>query len=169
MPAGSIFQDGFLGYRSSFMLDFVVVSLLLVVPILLYSLYAVKVQRKYTRHRNLQVLLGVVLLVAVGAFEVDLHLIQGGWRQVIAKQTPELTAAQIDWVQTVLRIHLIFAITTPFLWALTLTLALRNFPNPVTPAPHSSTHKLLGWLSAVDITLTSVTGLWFYYTAFVGR
>lgn len=169
MPAGSIFQDGFLGYRSSFMLDFVVVSLLLVVPILLYSLFAVKVQRRYTLHRNLQILLGVVLLVAVGAFEVDLHLIQGGWRQVIAKQTPELTEAQIAWVQTVLRIHLIFAISTPFLWATTLTLALRNFPHPVTPASHSPVHKILGWLSTVDITLTSVTGLWFYYTAFIAR
>lgn len=167
MPAGSIFQDGFLGYRSSFMLDFVVVSLLLVVPILLYSLFAVKVQRKYALHRNLQILLGVVLLVAVGAFEVDLHLIQGGWRQVIAKQTPALTEAQIAWVQTVLRIHLIFAISTPFLWAITLTLALRKFPHPVTPSTHSPVHKLLGWLSTVDITLTSVTGLWFYYTAFV--
>lgn len=169
MPAGSIFQDGFLGYRSSFMLDFVVVSLLLVVPILLYSLFAVKVQRKYALHRNLQILLGVVLLVAVGAFEVDLHLIQGGWRQVIAKQTPALTEAQIAWVQTVLRIHLIFAISTPILWAITLTLALRKFPHPVTPSTHSPVHKLLGWLSTVDITLTSVTGLWFYYTAFVAH
>src|SRR5690349_13232590 len=32
-------QDGFLGYKSSFMLDFVVVALVLIVPILLFSLY----------------------------------------------------------------------------------------------------------------------------------
>jgi hypothetical protein len=28
-------------------------------------------------------------------------------------------------------------------------------------------HKTLGWASAADLTLTSVTGLWFYYAAFV--
>lgn len=162
-------RDGFLGYQASLMLDVVVVSLLLVVPILLYSLFAVKVQHRYQLHKRLQLLLGIVLLVAVAAFEIDLHFVQGGWRQVIAKQTPELTAAQVDQVQTVLRIHLVFAISTPLLWIATIALALRHFPNPAQPAPHSRTHKLLGWLSAIDITLTSVTGLWFYYTAFVAH
>lgn len=162
-------RDGFLGNRASFMLDFVVVALILVVPILLYSLFAVKVQRQYTRHKFLQLLLGVVLLVAVGAFEVDLHLVQGGWENVVAKQEPPLTVEQKDWVRTVLRIHLIFAASTPFLWATTIFLALKRFPHPPTPAPHSGQHKILGWLSTIDLTLTSITGLWFYYTAFLSH
>lgn len=162
-----MFRDGFLGNHASFMLDFVVVSLILIVPILLYSLFAVKVRYKYVLHRKLQLLLGIVLLVAVAAFEVDLHLIQGGWEQVLAKQDPPRTAAEVSWVRTVLRIHLIFAITTPFLWVATTVLALRYFPVSAMPGAHSPTHKVLGWLSAIDITLTSLTGLWFYYTAFV--
>jgi hypothetical protein len=162
-------RDGFLGYRASFMLDFVVVALLLIVPILLYSLWGVKVGRHYALHRKLQLLLGIVLLIAVGAFEIDLHLVQGGWRAVMAKQTPPLSEAQLAGVQSVLRIHLLFAATTPFLWLTTIVLALRNFPKPLAPGAHSGTHKLLGWLSTLDITLTSVTGLWFYYTAFVAR
>ncbi|MBI1348960.1 DUF420 domain-containing protein [bacterium] len=160
-------RDGFLGNHASFMLDFVVVALVLVVPILLYSLYSVKVQRQYARHKFLQLLLGVVLLAAVGAFEIDLHFIQGGWEKVVAKQDPPLIEAQTAWVRTVLRIHLIFAISTPFLWVTTIVLALRRFPNPPLPSSHSRLHKLLGWISTVDLTLTSVTGLWFYYTAFL--
>lgn len=162
-------KDGFLGYRTSFMLDFVVVALILIVPILVYSLYVVKVQHRYLLHRNLQIMLGIVLLVAVGLFEIDLQLVQKGWENVVAKRVVPLTADQLQFVRTVLRVHLIFAISTPFLWATTLVLALRHIPSPPQPCPHSRLHKILGWASTVDIVLTSVTGLVFYYFAFVAR
>jgi putative membrane protein len=162
-------KDGFLGYRTSFMLDFVVVALVLIVPILVYSLYVVKVQRRYLLHRNLQIVLGIVLLVAVGLFEIDLQLVQRGWENVVAKRIVPLTAEQLQFVRTVLRVHLIFAISTPFLWATTLVLALRRIPSPPQPCPHSLLHKRLGWASTVDIVLTSVTGLVFYYFAFVAQ
>lgn len=161
-------QDGFLGYKSSFMLDFVVVALVLIVPILLFSLYAVKFRKNFTLHRNLQLLLGVVLLVAVAAFEIDLRL-QGGWQAVVNKGSPPLTPEQLAFVKTLLYIHLCFAITTPFFWIATITWALRRFSNPPQPGQHSGLHKTLGWLSTIDITLTSVTGLVFYYFAFVAR
>ncbi len=160
-------RDGFLGNHASFMLDFVVVALVLIVPILLYSLYAVKFRRQYALHRTLQLLLGIVLLVAVALFEIDLHFVQGGWKNVVAKRTDPITSDQMAQIQTVLRVHLIFAISTPLLWIVTIVAALRRFPNPPTPGAHSGWHKLLGWASAIDITLTSITGLVFYYVAFV--
>jgi putative membrane protein len=160
-------RDGFLGYRASFMLDFVVVALVLIVPILLFSLYSVKFGRQYTRHRNLQLFLAVLLLVAVGLFEVDLHFVQGGWKNVVAKKAVALTDGQLVEVSRVLRIHLIFAISTPFVWIITIAAALRRFPSPPQPSSHSRVHAILGWLATLDITLTSLTGLWFYYTAFV--
>ena len=49
----------------------------------------------------------------------------------------------------------------------TIALALRRFPDPPVPGPHSRLHKSLGWASAVDLAMTSVTGLWFYYVTFV--
>jgi len=162
-------KDGFLGYRTSFMLDFVVVSLVLIVPVLLYSLYAVKVQRRYLLHRNLQLALGVVLLVAVSLFEIDLQWVQKGWLNVVAKRETPLTTEQLDFVRTVLRVHLVFAISTPLLWATTIVLALRYMPSPPQPCAHSQRHKLLGWVSTIDIVLTSVTGLIFYYLAFVAK
>lgn len=161
--------DGFLGFRTSFMLDFVVVALVLIVPILLYSLYVVKFQHRYTLHRNLQLLLGIILLVAVGLFEIDLQFVQKGWQNVVAKRAIPLTVDQLGFVRTVLRVHLVFAISTPLIWAVTIFLALRRMPSPPRPCAHSELHKKLGWLSTIDIVLTSVTGLVFYYFAFVAR
>ena len=66
-----------------------------------------------------------------------------------------------------LLVHLVFAISTPFLSAATITLALLKFGKDARPGKHSRLHKILGWLSTVDITLTSVTGLLFYYHAFM--
>jgi putative membrane protein len=162
-------KDGFLGYRTSFMLDFVVVALVLIVPVLIYSLYAVKIRHQYKLHRNLQLLLGIVLLVAVALFEYDLQFVQKGWQNVVAKRATPLTADQLSFVRTILRIHLIFAISTPLLWIATITLALRRMPNPPQPCAHSNLHKRLGWLSTIDIVMTSVTGLIFYYFAFIAK
>lgn len=162
-------KDGFLGFRTSFMLDFVVTALVLIVPVLLYSLVAVKFQRRYGLHRRLQLLLGVVLLVAVGLFEIDLQWIQGGWLNVVGKREVKLTQEQLAFVRQVLYLHLCFAISTPLLWATTIGLALRYMPSPPQPCSHSQLHKTMGWLSTIDIVLTSVTGLVFYYFAFVAK
>lgn len=162
-------KDGFLGFRTSFMLDFVVSALVLIVPVLIYSLYSVKIRRNYTLHRKLQLLLGIVLLAAVGAFEIDLQWVQRGWTNVVAKREVPLTPEQFAFVRLVLRVHLVFAISTPLLWAVTIILALRRMPSPPAPCPHSNLHKNLGWVSTIDIVLTSVTGLIFYYFAFVAR
>ena len=160
-------NDGFLGYRTSLMLDLVVCSLVLVVPALFYSLYLVKVRRNFVAHRNIQLTLAVVLLVAVTAFEIDMQQIQGGWRQVVNKRAVPLADEQIQAVQKVLWIHLVFAVSSPVLWATTILLALQRLPKPPAPCAHSALHKKLGWLATLDLTLTSITGLWFYYVAFM--
>ncbi|QDT97079.1 hypothetical protein V144x_25500 [Gimesia aquarii] len=160
-------EYGFLGYRSTFMLDFVVSALILIVPLLLFSLYSVKIKRNFALHKKLQILLGAVLLVAVAAFEVDVQIMHGGWENIVNQRETPLTPEQFNYVRNVLYVHLVFAVTTPLFWATTLFLALRRIPNPPAPCAHSSLHKKLGWISTIDITLTSLTGLFWYYTAFV--
>ena len=106
---------------------------------------------------------------AVSAFEVDVQMVHGGWENIVARQDLEDAAltAKLNSVRPWLLVHLVFAVTTPFLWATTIVLALKRFgANPV-PGPHSRLHSLLGWASTLDITLTSITGLAFYYVAFV--
>ncbi len=161
--------NGFLGYPTTFMLDFVVCALALVVPLLLWSLWLVKFRRHYVAHKRLQIALGIILLLAVTAFEVDVQMVHGGWEKIVAKQqlSPDALTAKISSVRPYLLVHLVFAVTTPLLWIVTMTLALRRFKNPPTPGTHSRIHKTLGWASTIDITMTSVTGLLFYYVAFV--
>lgn len=164
-----MFTDGFLGYRTSFMLDFVVCALVLIVPLLVTSLCLVKFGNRYAEHRILQTGLCIVLLVAVGAFEVDLQIVHGGWENVVAKGYSDdgLLAARISRAQPWLWLHLIFAVSTPVVWIVTLAMAWRRFPTPPAPSEHSRMHRRLGWLSAIDVTLTAVTGLLFYFVAFV--
>ncbi|MGE5194806.1 MAG: DUF420 domain-containing protein [Deltaproteobacteria bacterium] len=159
-------SDGFLGYKASLMLDVVVCALAIVVPTLLFSLYAVKIRRNYRLHKALQITLGVVLLVAVGLFEVDMRL-HGGIDGILAKRSRPLTPDERTSFNTLLAVHLFFAVSTVFLWATTLVLAIKRMPRPPAPCEHSRLHKRLGWLSAADITLTSVTGLLVYYYGFV--
>ena len=159
-------RDGFLGYRTSFMLDVVVCALVLVVPLLVFSLYQVKFQRNFALHKRLQILLGALLLVAVGLFEIDMRW-QGGIRGILAKRATPLSPAQDQFFYWLLIVHLVFAVSTVFLWVTTTVLALRKMPKPPAPCAHSATHKWLGWLSAADISATSVTGLMVYYYGFV--
>jgi hypothetical protein len=48
-----MFRTGFLGYPTTFMLDFVVCALVLIVPLLLFSLWLVKFRRNYAGHMKL--------------------------------------------------------------------------------------------------------------------
>ena len=164
-------SNGFLGYHASFMLDVVVCALVAIVPTLLFSIYLVKVRRNFLWHRNIQVTLGVVLLLTVAAFEVDLQLVHGGWENIVrdAHGAEWLSTPAFARAKNVLWVHLVFAVSTPIFWAVTIVLALRRVPSPPTPGAHSSLHKKLGWASAIDITLTSITGLTFYYLAFIAQ
>jgi putative membrane protein len=161
-------MHGFLGFDTSFMLDAVMVALLLIVPVLLWSVRLAR-RGRYQLHKQVQLALSGVLLVAVGAFEVDLQLLHGGWENVVNKipESPRRTAQELETVRRVLWLHLLFAVTTPILWGITIVLALRRMPAPPGPCSHSRLHRNLGWASTIDLILTSATGFVFYYVAFV--
>ena len=72
--------DGFLGTRASLMLDVVFVSVIAVIPLLLWSISLVRYRQNYRLHKRIQVMLGLVLLVAVTLFEVDMRFLTD-WRQ----------------------------------------------------------------------------------------
>lgn len=160
--------DGFLGTRGSLMLDLVFVAMFVVVPVMLYSIYLVRYQRRYELHKRIQLTLGGLLLVALSLFEADMQI--NGWEsRAAASPYLELAAdgSRSGVVQVVLWVHLFFAITTAALWTVVIVRAWRNFPSPAAPNEHSAWHRRWAKLAAVDMIATSVTGWTFYWLAFV--
>jgi putative membrane protein len=154
--------DGFLRTRAPLMIDVVCLAMIGVVLVLVWSVYQVKVRRRYELHKWTQITLGAVLLVVVILFEVDIRL--HGWEEraanAIAGRPPQA-------VYTALYVHLVFAISTVILWPITIGLAVTNFSNPPQPGPHSRVHIPLARTAAADMVMTALTGWIFYWLAFV--
>jgi putative membrane protein len=176
--------DGFLGTRASIMLDIVFLAMFAVVPVLAWSVWLVKYRKRYALHKLVQVGLGVVLLAAVTLFEIDMRFISGWRDRALASPfyAPQREPASLlimlferglglayvpGWVFIALTIHLFFAVTTTLLWIVVIVRALRNFPSPPSPGAHSKSHAFWGWLAALDMGMTAVTGWIFYWLAFV--
>lgn len=157
--------DGFLGTRASLMLDLVFLAMFLVLPLLGTSIYLVRVHRRFEWHKRLQLMLAGVLLVTVALFEVDMRL--HGWQER-AKPSPYYgSESEPGAIFTVLYVHLFFAVTTTVLWTVVIVRALRQFPSPLGPGPHSRSHVVWARLAALDMVATSLTGWVFYWLAFV--
>jgi putative membrane protein len=157
--------DGFLGTRASLMLDVVFLAMFAVVPVLALSIRQVKSRLNYQLHRTIQLALGLVLLVAVTAFEVDMRFFTDWEARAVGSPYYQPEGWSPVWIS--LAIHLLFAIPTLLIWVAVILLALRRFPKPPVPSDHSNTHRRLGWLATIGMTLTSATGWVFYWLAFV--
>ncbi len=158
--------DGFLGTRASFMLDVVFLAMFAVLPNLGFSIFLVKYRKRYSLHKKIQITLGVVLLIAVSLFEVDMRFISG-WEERARLSPYYGTPDSSGLVFYTLYIHLFFAVTTTVLWILVIVRALRNFPTPPQPAEHSRKHIFWARLAAIDMFCTAITGWTFYWFAFV--
>lgn len=154
--------DGFLGTRASFMLDAVCVGMVVVMLILSWSIRQVRVHRNFLLHKCVQLGLAALLAVVLTGFEIDVRL--NGWQ---ARAAGELGGTPAHAVFIALWIHLFFAVSTVVLWIVVIVRALRRFPNPPLPNEHSTFHRRCGWLAAIDMLLTTITGWVFYVMAFV--
>ncbi|HEY2839691.1 MAG TPA: DUF420 domain-containing protein [Pirellulales bacterium] len=175
--------DGFLGTRASLMLDVVFLAMFGVLLALSFSVWLVRNRKRYALHKRIQILLGVVLLITVSLFEIDMRV--NGWRSravaspyfaPIEQPGPVLKSFYQGllrqqevpgWVFTSLYIHLCFAVTTTLLWIFVIVQAVRKIPKPPGPCAYSAAHKRWARLAAIDMGFTAVTGWIFYCLAFV--
>ena len=158
--------DGFLGTRGSLMLDVVFLAMFAVLPLLGIGIYLAK-QRKYALHKRLQLTIAAVLLGAVALFEIDMQFLTD-WESRAAG-SPYFDPAH-KWscpVGIALIVHLCFAVPTFVLWIVVIIQAVRHFPSPPAPGPHSRAHVRLARPAALGLLLTAVTGWVFYVMAFV--
>lgn len=149
---------GFLPTRGSVMLDFVFLAMLLILPVLKFSVMQARA-RRIALHRNLQVGTAIALLVAVVLFEVDMRFYTN-WR-LLAEPSPLYA-----WCVPLLAVHLLFAVPTPFLWGWVIYGALRNFDRDF-QGPYLAQHRLAGRIAAWMMYATGLTGILFYVVAFV--
>ncbi len=158
--------DGFLSTRASIMLDVVFLAMFLVIPVMGWSIYQVKFRQKYDLHKKVQLSLGIVLLITVGLFEVDMQIFTD-WEKR-ADPSPYYEAATGSGAaMCALWVHLCFAVTTAVIWIYVIVQALRKFPKPPVPCEYSPIHVRWARIAAIDMSLTAVTGWIFYYLAFV--
>jgi len=143
------------------MIDFVFVAMFAVILVLAVSIYLVKVAKQFNVHKWIQIALAVILLIAVAAFEVDVQFFTD-WKALAAP-----SQVGMPTIKGLLWIHLFFAVPTPFLWVAVIWLGLSRFPSPPVPGKHSETHRKLGWIAAIGMLMTAITGWVFYYAAFV--
>jgi putative membrane protein len=159
-------HTGILPWRGPFMLDAIVIGMVFVLIALAWSIYSVKYQDRYQRHKITQLCLSGALLILLILFEVDIQFLEN-WR-ALADLSPYYDAAtRSGLVVQSLAIHLVFATTTLALWLLIIVRALKQFPNPPGPNRHSRFHARWGMVAAIDMVLTAVTGWVFYFLAFV--
>ncbi len=156
----SLYAQGLLPTRGSFVLDAVFLAMFAIAICLMVSIALVK-RKRFSAHRKIQVCLSLILIVAILIFEFDIRFVTD-WR-AIASQSRYFESG---WVDRTLWIHLFFAIPTPLVWAFVVILALRRFPNPPVPGQHSAQHKLWGWIATGMMMATAITGCIFYWTAF---
>jgi uncharacterized membrane protein YozB (DUF420 family) len=152
--------DGFLGTRASIGMDVVLVGLVALLPVLAWSVAAVR-RGRYGLHKSLQLFIAAALAAAIVVFEIDVRLVSD-WKA---------RAAASPWwpggVLAALAIHLVFAVSTFVLLVWVLWEAVARFPSPPAPGTHGPRHRRMARLAAADLVLTAVTGTVFYWLAFV--
>lgn len=152
--------QGFLGTRGDILMDLVVISFIVILPVLIVSWRAAR-GRDYSRHRAIQISLVLVLAVAVGLFEVDLKL-SGG----IFELTRESGYSGTVLLNSLIYGHTLVAISSVLVWVPLIILSLRRFPNPPVSNTFGSTHRLWGRVGMLLMMASGVSAIPLYYVGF---
>ena len=152
--------QGFLGTRGDILIDLVIVSFVIIVPVLLFSWSKAR-KGEYAIHRRTQLWLGITLAVAVLLFELDIRLAGGTFALIAASPY-----ADAWWLTAIIYIHLVIAVGTALVWAILITLSLRRFGNPPVPGAFSATHRTWGRVGMVGMILTGLTAYPLYIFGF---
>ena len=162
MYAIDLMGDGFLPLsRAPLLLDLLVLAMIPVLTLQGLSIVLVKRFKRFRWHKNLQITLAVLLGLVLSVFELEMR--NSSWAE-----RAEPSRYYETLVYPILVFHLIIAITTTLLWIVTVTTALRRFPDPPRPAAFSASHIKLARFTASGTLLTALTGWLFYFVAFVG-
>lgn len=152
-------MPGFLGTGAPFMMDLVMIALLVINPALFWSIQQAK-KGRFELHKKVQLSLASILLIAVVLFEIEIRLANGIVNIIGEEKYTTL-------FQVVLYIHIFFSVTTTIIWAVLSFKGYKLYTPNGFPDDYQSTHKKMGWLGAIDLLLTTLTGFVVYYLGFI--
>ena len=151
-----LFPPSFLGSRASSLVDLIILSLIVIVPLMVYS-YNFTKKGQYSNHKYIQIGLAAILTFTIILFEIDMsehggivEMSRGG----IFENTMLLYAS--------IYIHLFFSVSTSIIWPALILISLLKFPNPPRPARFSKFHKFWGKTGMLFMLLTAITGVELY-------
>ena len=155
-----MFQQGFLGTRAPFFMDFVVLIVALL-PLLLLIAISFAKKSYYRLHAFTQTFLFTISVVVVGYFEYGVR-IGGGYKGFL-----EGSSVSHHYALYVLIFHIIVATISFIFWGYTLLVARKDSKNHTLPGLYSTSHKKTGIRAFIGVTLTSLTGIWVYILLFM--
>ena len=155
-----MFGSSFLGARGDALIDIGILSIVAVVPILLWS-WGLARKKQWTLHKRVQLATASLLGVVVLLFEIDLNQL-GGIFKVTADSAYAGTATLNFWIW----IHTAFAISSTFVWLFLVLASLIKFPSPPEPR-FFSTHRYFGRLAMTLMLGSGATAIPMYIYGFV--
>jgi len=147
-------MDGFLGTRADFIVD-LVMTISGFLPFLLLSAFYLASKGKFDLHKNLQIILFIVVTSLVLSLEYDIRF---GELKEISKQSPYAGSIELT---VVFLVHLLFAISSFFAWCWLIVKSLKRYPT-FFDFEHKRYGKIIFW----DIVLMVITGWILYWMTF---
>lgn len=109
------FPPSIFGARCDVLMDIVVVSMIIILPLLWYSFKKVKVERNYKLHKNIQLIMFIILFFVVLLFEYDMKQ-NGGIFEMVKGSSYEGTF----FLNFMIYFHTLLSITTSLIWIILL-------------------------------------------------
>lgn len=143
-------------------MDIVVVSMVIILPLLWYSVQKVRVDHNYKLHKKIQLTMFIILFFVVLVFEYNMKQ-NGGIFEMVKSSSYEGTF----FLNFMIYFHTFLSITTSIIWFVLIIASLIKFGKNPQPGKFSRTHKIWGKIGMWDMALTCFTGLILYIFGFV--
>jgi putative membrane protein len=157
-----MFPPGFLGTRADVLMDLVMLSFIVILPMLIWSWRLARHKQQYRLHRKVQLALALTLLIVVGIFEYDLSQ-SGGIFELTKGSTYDGTTL----LNTVIYVHTLFAVAASVIWLGLITISLWKFGSRPEPGSFSGAHRAWGKGGMITMMMAGLTSPPLYYLGFV--
>ena len=153
-----MFSSGFLGTSAPFYLDAITIYFA-ILPFLIFYAITFAMKKEFNKHFIAQLSIFVVTLLMVVVFEVGVR-ISGGFMEFIKSAN-----VSFGFMVTFLIVHVSIALVSVVLWSALLYSAIKSYK--LEGKGVSVSHKKVGKLVLLGMSVTSFMGVTIYYLLFM--